>query len=439
MPESRSGIFRVMRGFLKWILIIVVVLAVLYGLLDFLGARKEKSVRARWAQSVGSLEEFQKGIPETKKNSEAQALEALAAKMGLAQEEAKPPWKDVKSPLYDYVKTELDKPTSDVQPPPAAVASFLRDQREDIAALRQQLVNGATPKWDERRTGLYQAPLPRILPIIEMQRLLAADALEALQCGEKDRAAEDLEASWKLQEALSHRPELISVLVRAALVRLEAGVLRKFDGAPAAWDERLGSYDPKAELLNGYRYEACATLEIGDPGRARTPVLEGNWLQRRLSSRLTLPYLRLCAAGSADVLLDFVEAVRDAGPCSLDLTAKITPIFKKIPWWNAIARVAVPDVAPSQYRAGRTRVDVELTRKILEARATRDKNGGKWATAIAGIEDSVCKGEKWSYAVSGDKMTFAYSKELPAPPSQPFVLPLKFEEVIQPVAPKRGK
>jgi len=432
MEEKPSRLFKVVRGFVKWTLIVAAVFVLLYGLLDLLGSRREKAVRARWAQSVGSLEAFQSALPETKRNAEAQTLEALAGTLGLGLDEAKAPWKDVKGPVSDYVKTELSRPSSEILAPPAPVSAFLAFQHEGIAAVRRQLIDGATPIWEEHRTDLYNAPMPRLMPILEIQRLLTTDALAAIQRGERDEAAHDLEACWRLQEALSNRPELISALVRMALVRLSAGVLRKFDCAPAVWAERLVSYDPKPDLLKGYKHEACALLEIGQPGK--------NWaislgLQRPLSSRLARPYLRLCAADSAGILLDLVEAVRNEDPCVQDFAPKLAPVSKRIPWWDIISRIAVPNLA-AWARAGRIQVDVELTRKILEARAARDKNSGSWPPSLPGIEASVCKAEKWTYTLSPDRLAIAFSRDFPPPSAQSFMLPLRHEEAVAAAARK---
>ena len=437
MEEKPSRIFKVVRGLVKWTLIVAAVFALLYGLLGLLGSRREKAARARWAQSVGSLEEFQRALPETKRNAEAQALEALVATLGLGPDEAKSPWKEVRGPLYDYVKAQLEKTTAEADAPPEAVSTFLAKERETVASLRRQLVDGATPIWEEHRTNLYAAPMPRLMVIIGLQRLFAADALAALQRGERDEAAVDLEASWKLQEALSHRPELISALIRIALVRLSAGVLRKFDGAPAVWTERLASYDPRTDLLNGYKYEACALLEVGHPGPAEAAYFEGSSLWGHIPTRLARTYLHLCAASSADILLDLLESVRNEDPCVQDLQDKLAPIVKKAPWWNIVGRIAIPNLGVWA-RAGRIQVEVELTRKILEARAARDKNGGSWPPSLPGIEASVCKGEKWTYTLSPDRLTIAFSKDFPPPSAQSSMLPLRHEEAVL-TAPRKGR
>ncbi len=89
--------------------------------------------------------------------------------------------------------------------------------------------------------------------------------------------------------------------------------------------------------------------------------------------------------------------------------------------------LAIPNIRNAFRRADRLVVDAELTSKILEAKALRRKNGGRWPKAIPGIEVSKFPGAFWRYEVSPEgRMSIAFSRELQSA-TLPKILPLRFE------------
>jgi len=436
-PPSR--VMRVIRKAAVGLLVAAAVLTVTYLVFEVLGAKREKAVRARWAQSAGSLEEFQRNLPQTQTNAEAKALEALAAKLGMAQELSESPWKDVRGPLSDYVTAELEKPAPGAAPPPEVVSAFLSEQAQSVASLRKQLLEGAVPVWESRRTDLYEAPIPRLLTLLSFQKILAAEALVELQRGSDATAAEDLEASWRLHQALAARPEMISALVDMALLRIQAGLLRKQGSASPVWRERLGTVDPRAQLLTAYKVEACGILEVGRSANWTRIMVTNPRLQHLILAKLTHGYVRLCAANGAGTFLDMVELLRSTDPCARDTKERVDAILKKIPRWNFFAAIALSNLTSSWQRADRMKLDLELTSKLLQAREARDRNGGRWPEAMPGLEGSACKGERWSYTLTPERVTLAFSGEVKMDPGKSLVLPMSYEQALEPAKVPRSR
>lgn len=428
--EKPSRMRRAVRVVVKGLLIAAGLFAVAYLALEVMGAQKEKAVRARWASSQGSLEDFQRSLPQTDMNAEAKALEALAAKLGMAQDLPGAPWSDAKAPLSDYVTSELEKPTPAVVPPPEAVAVFLSAQGDTVASLRRQLLQGALPIWESRRSNFFEAPIPRLLTLLSFQKILAAEGLAAIQRGDDAAALEDLEASWKLHQALAARPEMICALVDMALLRIQAGLLRKTRGAPPAWPERLEAGDPRAQVLRAYKVEACGILEVGSGPNWTRVMIANPGLRHRILGRLTHGYVRLCAANGAGTLLDMVELIRSSDPCARDTKERVDAILKKTPWWNLFASIALSNLSSSWQRADRLQLDLELTDRLLKARMARDANGGRWPDILPGLEPSSCKAERWSYTLTPAQVILAFSGEFEPAAGHTLSLPLRYEEAL---------
>lgn len=433
MGEQRpSRIRRILRALIIGLVIAAALLAVTHTVLAILGATREKAVRARWAQSMGSLEDFQKGLPVTGKNGEAKALESLAGRLGMGQEKSRDPWETAKGPVTDYLAAELEKPSPAVAPPPAAVASYLSDHSDAIASVRKQLLERAAPVWESRGRDFYDAPIPGLITLLGVQKTLAAEALSAIERGEDGLAAEDLEASWRLHLALAGRPEMISAVIDMALLRYQAGVLRKLSNPSPAWRERLGAVDPGAQLLRGYKLEACAILEAGNSTNWTRVVTSDPGVHHGIVAWASRGYVRLCAAEGADTLLDMVELLRASDPCATDTKERVDEIVGGIPRWNFFARIALPNLATSWGRADRMKLDLELTDKVLQAREARSLNGGRWPEALPGLEASPCAGERWTYTLTPERVTLAFSGDVRVETGKTLVLPRTYEEDLAP-------
>lgn len=412
-------------------------IAVTYGVLSVAAARREKAVLAAWAQAGRPLDAFVASLPVTEPNATARKLEETADALGMVRGEKKEPWKSIASPLNEYINAELEKTGPGVAAPPEAVAAFLRDQAPLIERVRAALLDGPPPVWEERDRSLYGAPLPGLLQIIGIERILAADALEALSRGDAASAMLDADAGWRMGEAMETRPELISALITMASFRYPAGILRHVDGAGETWRRRLEGYVPRESVARGWEYEAASMLELGrgglfDPAQGPT---------RRLRDRITRPYVRLSVAGSLGTMLEMLETAETAGPCPEGLEARIDEVIQRIPSWNALAKLAIPNTASSWQRAHRLQLDLELTGKILLAKEARDANGGAWPDAVPGIEASVCPEGRWTYARSAGRVSITYDRVPRFNDLKPsaLVLPMTYEEPIAPAVPPAGR
>ena len=64
----------------------------------------------------------------------------------------------------------------------------------------------------------------------------------------------------------------------------------------------------------------------------------------------------------------------------------------------------------------RLEIDLELTAKLLDLKAAREQNGGRWPSTLRGIEESAaCPRARWIYETGGDgKMSLALDYHVPS-------------------------
>ena len=141
---------------------------------------------------------------------------------------------------------------------------------------------------------------------------------------------------------------------------------------PRSWADRIRQHDYKRSILDALHADGLiwSRLDSMYPAqRNRSPL-------RSLVDTATRPYVRLCLTDLSESwrqrLVEFAEA---DFVCDRDLAV----FHIDVPWWNRIgATLAVPNLAEAPGRIGRYELDAELTAKLIELRAARRANGGRW-------------------------------------------------------------
>jgi len=155
-------------------------------------------------------------------------------------------------------------------------------------------------------------------------------------------------------------------------------------------------------------------------------------------SFLARPYWRLCVAEWMErwrrALVEMQE-VRDL--CGPEVESVQDRYSDGAPLWN-LHDLLTSEATDLSFRfVGAWELEVELTGKVLGARALRDANGGKWLAAIPGIERSASPAGRWIYAVSPEGvMTLRFSGQCPPPAGIKLRYPLEY--VSAKVAPASG-
>lgn len=434
---ARSCVRKAAGCLLRVLLCGAAALVLIYAALELFAYFRERSARARWAEEECSIDGFLKQHPPVRENESARALQALADELGLDGNDSRTPWGQCSADFSWYLQVELAKPGPPVGPLPSGASAFLESQKAGVDAIRKLLTEGRPPTWELWDNHLRSAPRPRLVKFTSIQEILAADALAAIRRGDHAAAIADMEASWKLHEALGARPEFPCVTTDAEALRYPLGVLRRVDGAPADWVRRLHSYDPRVPLLCAHAYEACAALEtskLWPPPESAHGAGPG----REIAAALAHPLVRLSSAKTAEVLLDMAMIGEGETPCAPESTARIKRMLKGVPEWSLLPILAVPDIERSWENASRLRLDLELTGQVLLARQAKAAESGNWPASLPAGKSALCPGGWWEYDRSRGRATVVFSMEhmiqtVPArgKPS----LPVHFEEPLPGCAP----
>ena len=309
--------------------------------------------------------------------------------------------------------------------PPAIVAAFLATHEAELAAVRAHLTEGAVPRWEMHLERVAAAPIPNLLGHIDLQKLLITDALAKIAAGDRDRAFEDLEASWALMQSQEDAPFLISQIIVLADARMLAGALRQIGDVPAVWRGRLSKRDFRQSFTNALKFESWFWTQFDET----TEFAGLTGLARRLAHSIGKPYVKYCLADVSDdfherlLNLDDVQAI-----CDYDLSTWRADLNVPIPRWNAIGGIIVPNLGGALERLARLELDLELTVKLLELDAARRAHGGAWPELLPGSHVSrACPRDRWVYeATPGGGMTLAFSREISWPDLRGHVLPASF-------------
>jgi hypothetical protein len=417
------------------------VLAVLVGLFVIMAgvaSYKTTKVERRWAQTLGTWDEILERYPPAEANAAALELERLTAPLGIdtatrsyegrprPTPEQKQGFKQsVAGDMAAYRTKLLESPRRATAPPPASVAAFLEVHAEELAAVRTHLAHGGIPKWEMHLEYVAAAPIPNLLGHIDLQKLLITDALAKHAAGDRDRALEDLEASWRLSQSLDDAPILINQLIVIADARMLAGALRQIPDVPAVWRDRLSERDFRRSFTNALKYESWMWTQLDET----SDFASLSRLASRLINSIGRPYVRYCLADVSDdfherlLALDDVRAI-----CDYDLSTWGADLNVPIPRWNAIGSIVIPNLRGALERLASLELDLELTVKLLELEAARRSNGGRWPASLPGGELSrACPVDRWVYEATPDGgMSLAFSRDIAWPDLKGHKLPARF-------------
>lgn len=406
------------------------VLAVLVGLFVIMAgvaSYKTMTVERRWARTLGTWDEILERYPPAEANAAALKLERLTAPLGIdtatrsyeGRSRPTPGQKKglkraVSGDMGTYRTALLEQPRRAPAPPPDSVAAFLEAHQEELAAVRTHLVDGGIPKWEMHLERVFAAPIPNLLGHIDLQKLLITDALAKIAAGDRDRAFEDLEASWNLSQSLEDSPILISQLIVITDARMLAGALRQIRDVPPVWRERLSRRDFRRSFTNALKFESWFWTQLDET----SGFTDLSGLASRVINSIGKPYVKYCLADVSDdfherlLRLDEVRAI-----CDYDLSTWGADLNVPIPRWNAIGAMVVPSLGGALERLARLELELELTVKLLDLDAARRSNGGAWPEALPGGEISrACPGDRWVYETTpGGGMTLAFSRDIAWP------------------------
>jgi hypothetical protein len=401
---------------LLWLISLSVgIAALVFVVASLLAIQPEKEIEQ--AKAV-----FLSKYPKTEDSASAVKLKELASQLGLklivsAKEKDKinvsdadeKAFKDIQVELAKYIDDQNKRATDEVDVPPEKLRRYLKSKEAVLAAIRTHVLKSEVPRWATDLSwieiGDTEYPQPSYLSATNLQRLLALDILEKNRLGQTKPMLESLEVSWKLNQSLRNSPILIGQLVSVITARIHAGVMRKLNGLPPEWQQRLLEHDYRKSLLTSLEGQAFLVYTA----IRRTPLSEWGLGGIIFLEPAVGTYHRWGAIDTIKVNREIYAQLPRENVCSFDTDST----SQKLAWWNPDRNSLYPSLASMWRKPGRLMLELEMTQKIMQAKELAAKPG-KWPQSLPDLESSICAGYKWIYKVSPDGTMSISLSQIPA-------------------------
>ena len=303
------------------------------------------------------------------------------------------------------VKTSQER----VGPPPPVLERFLAEHEGEISAIRSALLRSDEVTWEMDVSKSTESPLPNLLGIMRLQRLLLSRALLEVRAGDSDAALQTLEACWNLNLAVRSRPELISQLILLAVAKVQLGVLRKVEVPAFAWTDRLRG----GAVLDGYlaAFENQVWFMSADVSDLTGSRGASGRILRRVGESFRAE--SLCAVSRKTLEDEAAEAQRQEAEYAHELES---------------SGENISNLVDGFLRLRRYEVDAELTALVIDARMEREASRRhRWPDKLLSVGRGACPEQKWSYrALENGTARFAFEGRIAESESPALRMPFEF-------------
>ena len=391
-------------------------------------------------------------FPSQSQNSAARQFDRLAADLGFTPNsnaddllrvdiEAEQDYRKIEASLNGYLTTQFANPSGALSPLPIQLKDYLLLHESSLVALQSHLLASTPPIWDVDLVRMTEitASSPGFINVLNVQKLLLLLAIDCAYYGRTDQMLQAMEASWRLNEALSERPDLIAQLLVSFTAEQQAGLLRHVEMSSVwqeTWQKRLSDRNfitrPVESTLSKV---PPGQLAQRSAGRSVVGGLQFNaWLQyrtlqrsllsqttRRSSSRLLsalsywfspVYYFSLRNIDTHSVSQRAIGTLKTLNVCQTTrLEAKQQLSLEKTAVWNS-NHLPVETLVRRWKDAGERSLSLELTQKILLAKQLAQTNG-QWPATLPALESDICPGEYWIYQrAENGAIAFSFSAQI---------------------------
>lgn len=411
--------------------------------------------RKQAAQMNQEATVFLARFPKQTQNDTARQFDRLAADLGFIPNgsadllrinaEAAEDYSKIQTQLNQFLAAQLTKSSAPLSPLPAELSQYLSAYQPSLTTLQELLASDA-PVWDVDLAQMtaVTASSPGFTNVLHVQKLLMLLALDHFHQGRTDQMLQAMESSWRLNEALSERPDLVSQLLVSLTAEQQSGLLRHAEALPPVWQETWQKRLSDRNLITRQADRVVgesAQVQLNQPlsGRSVVGGLQfSTWLQysvlqqslfpstSRLSSnnassglRRTLSYwfspayyFSLRNLNTHAISQQAVETLKTLDICKTTrLEAEYRLGLEETASWNS-NHLPVETLVRRWKDAGERSLSLELTQKILSAKQLAQSNE-QWPATLPNLASDVCPGEYWIYErKENESVVFSFSAQL---------------------------
>jgi hypothetical protein len=372
---------------------------------------------------------FFRQFPKTEDNQTANRLQELTTSQlgfGLTgrtgdswqvPESQKKAYEDIRVELSTYLDIQARNATSSFDEVPPKLRDYLEKNADTLTAIRTLLLNNESPRWgtdmswiSEGNTSSYR--LPSYLGSANLQRIFAIDLLYKQQQGKTAEVQETLEASWKFSQSLKNNPFLIGQLGGIILTRTQLSVIRKLDGLPRVWQQRLLEHDYRQSMLQTLTGESLSfrtyyrwlmtqpATALEDSGEEVGEEFANGYLAlgwSEWSESMRKNFMRWEAIATYQSKAEMYKALAQENVCTWNFNnwrSTKDPIYGAELDQNS-------QLSGVWERTGRIMVEMELTQKILQI-----KEMGTNARNLPNVQSTICPNAQWTYEFNPANASF---------------------------------
>ena len=377
--------------------------------------QKEKPVQQAWAEMTGKtpegyFESVLQQFPKSGMNETARQLEDLTTRLGIfnpmpnrsydgQRKNFVGPFDTLDAPVH--VVSQSRKPTDDIDEAPAKLQDYLKNRRADLDALYSLLQRSGMPRWETDIALLSRAPIPALFYHRQLQGLIALDILERTRKGETAAAQAAFEVSWKINQSLRERPELLSQMIALSVLELQMGALRKMKHVPDMWQKRIALAAWQESFWRAMELDAVVLSR--DMTDTVTPVRSARWFDLLINSPLGRPLRRLAGTEMLEVSHEALFLIRNNSFCALSPQLAADRLEASRSSWSMGTQFAYTSYLRAWSRMMEAMTRLELTAKILQAKEARNSSTTPgWPNQLAEMKSLVCPEAQWVHEITSD-------------------------------------
>jgi hypothetical protein len=380
--------------------------------------RQQTKTEEAWRKFDPSFHGYSPNDSVTSSNETALILERLAVPLGLdlgwreANDRPKPSSEQTREffamlpVLSRYLSDEMAKPDESLAQLPTVLNDYLGSHHETLEGIKTVLLRLPRPVWQSGSDRLSNAMMSNVLEQLRLQRLLIVEALLAGSTGDGSGALPWLDASLNLNQSLRSRRQIAFQLISLAVLKLEAFLVRKASVIPLDWRTKLSPDDVQKEFLAGMEGDMWSGV-----AQVRDAVeVDGKIEYRAAHPFYEIPFSSYYALQISERGLLAVQELSKMDGCTLDPGT----FERRIAGSRGLLSIVFEYVGDQWKRLTRTRIDLELSGKILALREARKATGAWPQTIPGGNASAVCPSEHYVYQrLADDRIRLATDPPLP--------------------------
>ncbi|KPQ37474.1 MAG: hypothetical protein HLUCCA11_00060 [Phormidesmis priestleyi Ana] len=384
------------------------------------------------------------------RNAAAEQFDRLGADMGFLpndsrgltiriNSEAEQAYAAIESLLNEFLQLEIARTAGPLSGLPPQLSAYLTAIKPKLSEIQAHILQGDVPLWevDIEQMSDQNYPFPGLVNTLNIQKLLLLSVMDYSQRQQYDEMGSALEASWRLNQAIAQRPDLVAQISTSIVSEYQAGLLRHLNQVPSQWPVRLAQQSKQQSVIKGlafdnwiqYRSLQKSLEEVVTRDDMANTAADNNpnhKMLRSLSYWFSPAYaFNLDNIDSVRTTQHAVQRLSDFTVCSTTQSA-IEQLLatESFSGKSTDSPSAVPAVLAQRWKLlGDRALTLELTQKVLELKQQR-QTLGQWPEHLADATSHACPRQKWIYERAADNtITVSLSMALiPAP-----AVPLRYQ------------